>query len=241
MARRLCAAAVLLAFLTPGGSAAGQTSGRSSSSTSQSQAVQVELTNTIRARTAKVRDVVKARTVTALILADQAVVPEGSKLVGHVVRVDLPPSGAQDTALAIAFDDLQQLKHGRTLRANFSIRAAGFPPVTVHQSEFGGASDDPSSSWVPSTPTAKRLNLPPSGPRNPNSQPPSSSQAQIDYDRGDLRSVRAGTLIGMPGVTLRVDGRTGTATFRSSSRKLELKSGLQLILRVDPHTDSELK
>jgi hypothetical protein len=35
-------------------------------------------------------------------------------------------------------------------------------------------------------------------------------------------------------VTLRVDGPAGAATFQSSNRKLELKSGLQLVLRVDP-------
>lgn len=71
---------------------------------------------------------------------------------------------------------------------------------------------------------------------SPPSQPP---QRQLDDkrsgdNRGDLRAVPAGTLVGMPGVTLAVDGPEGAATFRSSNRKLELKSGLQLMLRVDP-------
>lgn len=241
MAHLLCAAAFLLAFLIPGGFAAGQTSGRSSSSASQSQAVQVELTNTIRAKNAKVGDVVKARTVTALILADRTAVPEGSRLVGHVVWVSFQPSGSPDTALAIVFDELQT-KPGRTVRANFPIRAAALPQVTGHQT--ADAEDEQIPEPPPNSPrpaATAPARMPFSRPEKPTSRTYGSSLQplpQTDDNRGELRSAPGGTLIGMPGVALRVDGPAGAATFQSSNRKLELKRGLQLVLRVDPQTDS---
>lgn len=254
MARLFCAAAALLAFLTSGGSASGQTSGSSSSprstraspSSTQSQTLQVELTNTIRAKKAKVGDVVKARTVTALILAGQTVVPEGSKLIGHVVRVDSPTSGTQGTALAIAFDEFL-LKNKRTLRADFSVRAGALPQLTVRQAtpQEGDEAVAPTVSPGPVAPRATHTSRLGGGStyKNQASQPGPPPQRQINEkgsedNRGDLRAVRGGTLVGMPGVTLRIDGPAGAATFESSNRKLELKSGLQLMLRVDPRTDT---
>lgn len=240
MPRAFCAAALLLGSSTAAASALGQTSNPSSSPTHQGQVLQVELTNTVRARRAKVGDPVKARTVTALILTDQKVIPEGSKVVGHVVRVDCPPTSSQETVLSIAFDQFQ-LKRGRTLSANLSIRAAAFLRGTVHRSSGEFGFDVPSPSWSPSVPPRKGLQLPPEGPRNPNTQPHSSAQPeinQVDYNRGDLRFASGGALIGMPGVSFHIDRSAGTATFQSSSRKLELKSGLQLVLRVDSRTES---
>jgi hypothetical protein len=240
MPRLFCAAALLLGFSIAVPCALGQTSHPSSPPARQSQALQVELTSTVRAKSAKVGDRVKARTVTALILTDQTVIPEGSKVLGHVLRVDCPPTGSQETALSIAFDEFQ-LKHGRTLPAHLSIRAAAFLGAAIQKPPDDSESDSPSSSWSPSIPPRKDLILPPAGPRNPNAQPHSPAQpetTQVDYDRGDLRSAASGTLIGMPGVSLHIDRNAGTATFQSSSRKLELNSGLQLILRVDSRTDA---
>jgi hypothetical protein len=235
MPRVSCAAALLLAFSTTAASALGQTSDSSSSSSHRSQVLQIELSNTLRADKAKVGDPVKARTVTTLILSDHTVIPEGSKVAGHVVRVDFSPTGSQDTALAIAFDEFQ-LRRGSILRTNFSIRAGGFLGATLHRSADESASDSPAPSWTPSIPPRKGLQLPPAGPRNPNAQPNSPAEPEmtrVDYDGVDLRSAPGGTLIGMPGVALHIDRSSGTATFESSNRKLELKSGLQLILRVD--------
>lgn len=231
MARNWCAPTVLLCLVTATGSVSGQTS--SLPAAPQNQILQVELTKSIRANKAKFGDVVKARAVMALILNDQTVIPEGSELVGHVLRIELPSGGSGASSLTIAFEELR-LKHGLVLRTNFSIRAVRLPQVTVQAQPdtFGG--DAPSSSWMPHSPPRDPA-LPPSA-SNPNSRPDPVAQAQLlrlDYKRGDLRSAPEGTLIGMPGVTLRVDGVAGTATFRSASRKLELKSGLQLAVRVE--------
>jgi hypothetical protein len=236
---RISSAAVLLAGLLASVPANGQSS---ILPPTRSETLQVELTNTIRAKKAKVGDAVKARTVTALILPNQTVVPEGSKLTGHVCVANSERSDTNPTAIGIAFDEVQ-VKKGAKLRLNFSIRAGALPHATVHQ---GVASQDEFEQLMAPPPDLRHHPVaggPKRVPLGPTSQPGSSSLPQIDEERtkdnrGELRSVPGGTLIGMPGVTLRVDGPAGAATFQSSNRKLELKRGLQLMLRVDPQADS---
>jgi hypothetical protein len=237
MARLLCAAAFLLAFLIPGGSAAGQTSGRSSSSTSQGRALQVELTNTIRAKNAKVGDVVTARTVTALILPNQVVIPQGSKVIGYVTQASSGVA-SRNAAIAIQFDKFE-LRKQQTLRADFSIHSGAMHQRAAQPAapddEFAEPEPRPSTTTAPDTQRPARMTL--GGTTNSTdtqskmAQP--SVKAQNDGSRGDMRAAARGTLIGMPGVALRLDETSGAATFVSTNRKLELKSGLQLMLGVE--------
>jgi hypothetical protein len=246
MARLLCPAAFLLTFLIPAGSAAGQISARSSASTSQSQALQVELTNTIRAKNAKVGDVVTARTVTALILPNQVVIPEGSKVIGYVTQAS-SGVGSGDAAIAIQFDKFE-LKKRQTLRADLSIRSGAMYERPLHPAEsddeMAEAQPAPSTSTTPNNPEKpSRMTL--GGITNSTeeqsklAQPSTSGAqqppvtAQSDNSRGDMRAAAHGTLIGMPGVALRLDETSGAATFVSTNRKLELRSGLQLMLSVE--------
>jgi hypothetical protein len=240
MARLLCAAAFLLACLIPGGSAAGQTSGRSSSSTTQGPALQVELTNTIRAKNAKVGDVVTARTVTALILPNQVVIPEGSKVIGYVTQASSGVA-SRNAAIAIQFDKFE-LKKQQILRADFSIRSGAMYLRAAHPAapddEFAEPEPRPSTTAAPDTQKPARMTL--GGITNSTetqskqAQPSTSGAPQPPVTaQNDMRAVARGTLIGMPGVALRFDETSGAATFVSTNRKLELKSGLQLILRVE--------
>lgn len=244
MARLLCASAFLLAFLIPGGSAAGQTSSRSSSSTSQGHVLQVELTNTIRAKHAKVGDVVTARTVTALILPNQVVIPKGSKVIGYVTQ---PSSGVanRNAAIAIQFDKFE-LRKQQTLRAYVSIRSGAMylraAQPAAPDDEFAELEPRPSTTTAPDPQKPAKMTL--GGITNSTEAQAKLAQstlaaqrppvtAQSDDNRGDMRAVTHGTLIGMPGVTLRLDETSGAATFESANPKLELKSGLQLILSVE--------
>jgi len=206
----------------------------------QTQTLQVELSNTIRANKAKVGDVVKARTVTALILAGQ-VVPEGSKVVGHVVEVSHGPGG-QGAALAIAFDRFE-LKKKQTVRAAFSVRSGALPRPTAQQAapDQSEQMDFPPAGAPAARPSAK---APPNAGGFTNSAKSKSPQQQapepvvsanVSGDtRGDLRAVPRGSLVGMPGVILTLDAKSGSGKFESANQKLQLKSGLQLMLGVDP-------
>jgi len=235
---RISSVAVLLAGLLASVTANGQ---NSVPPPARSRTVQIELTSTIRAKKAKVGDAVKARTVSALILPNQTVIREGSKLTGHVCVANSGRSGTNPATIGIAFDEVQ-VKSGAEVRLHFSIRAGAFVHATVHdagarQNEF----EQPSAPYdFQHHPAAGQLQLERDSiaadvqsrlikPLSPPSEPGSFSEPRIE-----LRTVPGGTLVGMPGVTLRVDGPAGAATFQSSNRKLELKSGLQLVLRVDP-------
>lgn len=122
---RISSAAVFLAGLLGSVAANGQSgvppSGNRTSA-ARSETLQIELTSTVRANKAKVGDAVKARTVTALILPNQTVVPEGSKLIGRVCVANFERNGANGAAIGIAFDEVR-MKRGEKLRLNLSIRA----------------------------------------------------------------------------------------------------------------------
>lgn len=239
MMARISSASVLLVMLFSSVTANGQRS--VSPPAARSETLQIELTSTIRAKKAKVGDAVKARSVTALILPNQIVVPEGAKLIGHVTMTNPGSRDANGAAIGIVFDEVQARK-GKKLGLNLSIQAGMMPRPSVPQAI--GEQDSQSLAQPGESPQApsKQRSLPVVGftsSGRPAGTPDATQGSQLGANetadhRGELRELPAGTLIGMPGVTLAVDGPAGAATFRSSNRKLELKSGLQLKLRVDP-------
>ena len=208
------------------------------------QTVQVELTQAIRAKSAIVGDLVTARTVTALILPNQVVIPEGSKAIGHVTQASSGVASG-NAAIAIQFDKFE-LKKQQTLPADFSIRSAAMYQRAAQPApdeEFAEAEPRPSSTTPNNPEKPSRMTL--GGITNSTEAQSKLAQAstsrpqqtpvtaQNDGSRGDMRAVAHGTLIGMPGVALRLDETSGGATFVSTNRELELKSGLQLVLSVE--------
>jgi hypothetical protein len=260
MGRTFHACAVLVAVLTVGvvcasGRQIGTQINRAAVSPSdqnphehQTQALQVELTRTIRARKARVGDVVKARTVTPLILSGQ-VVPEGSKITGHVMEVTrgTGTKGGEGVALAIAFDQFELRKRQAVLAA-FSVRSGAMPQATLPQGEPDQSREEmafPESSPVGQTSSStKPTHMTMGGFENSNKQasrqhqdstPNALAGATIRADnRADLRGVPRGSLLGMPGVRFSLDEKSGAARFECEAQKLELKTGLQLMLGVDP-------
>lgn len=218
---------------------------RASLGVSTGQAVQVELTHNIRAKKAKAGDVVKARTVTALILPGQVVVPEGSEVIGHVTQVS-GGAASGNTTIAIAFDRFE-LRKKQIVAANVAIRSGAMHEQAVQPVVLDDQIDD--SGFPPPKSTAPNTQRPThmavggftnsTKPRSQQTPPstaspePAPSTVQNEDNRGDMRAVRKGRLIGMPGVALRLDEVSGAATFESANRKLELKSGLQLMLNVE--------
>jgi len=80
--------------------------------------IQAELLKTIKAKKAKVGDVVKARAVQSVVLPGGITIPEGSTVVGEVRAVD-------ENSLAMSFDQVE-IK-GKTTPVKLSIRAAMMP------------------------------------------------------------------------------------------------------------------
>jgi hypothetical protein len=179
------------------------------------QFVQAELLKTIKAKKAKVGDVVKARPVQAVTLANGLIIPEDATLVGEV-------RGADEKSLSISFDQVQ-IK-GKTTPVKLSIRSAMQPGEAQSAPRPG----DATSSLDAASPGNRPIHggAAPTG-KVTETEPPGSTTP------GSPVAAHTGSVIGMPGVTLDVDeGPQRASKFVSAEKELQLKSGLQLMLAV---------
>jgi hypothetical protein len=180
------------------------------------QFIQVELLKTIKAKKAKIGDVVKARARQAVSLPGGVTIPEESTVLGEVRAVD-------ENSLAISFDQAEV--NGKTIPVKLSIVSAMLPGVAAAQPNTGGENtsvDDanpgnrPMRGGVPHARTVTEQTA-------PDGSAPSGSPV----------AGHTGLVIGMPGVTLAVDdGPQHASKFVSAGKELQLKSGLQLMLAV---------
>jgi hypothetical protein len=179
------------------------------------QFVQAELLKTVKAKKAKVGDVVKARAVQAVILPNGFTIPEDSTLLGEVRAVD-------EKSLAISFDRAE-IK-GKTTSVKLSIRSAMMPGQAAAATRI----DDESSSLDAATPGNRPIR---GGPPPPGKVTATASQSSANPGSGV--AAHSGSVIGMPGVTLEVDeGPQRASKFVSADKELQLKSGLQFMLAV---------
>ncbi len=179
------------------------------------QFIQAELLKTIKAKKAKVGDVVKARAVLDVTLPSGFTIPQDGTLLGEVRAVD-------EKSLAISFDQVE-IK-GKTTPVKLSIRSAMMP----NQEGTARRPGDATTSLDAATPGDRpmRGGVPRAG-KVTESEPPSATQP------GAAVAAHTGAVIGMPGVTLEVDeGSQRASKFASADKELQLKSGLQLMLAV---------
>ncbi len=179
------------------------------------QFIQAELLKTIKAKKAKVGDVVKARAVQAVTLSNGLTIPEGSTLLGEVRAVD-------EKSLAISFDQTE-IK-GKTTPVQLSIRSAMMPGHVASATRKG----DEGSSLDAATPGNRPIR---GGPPPPGKVTETAPESAPNSGGGVV--AHTGSVIGMPGVTLEVDeGPKRASKFVSADRELQLTSGLQLMLAV---------
>jgi hypothetical protein len=191
-----------------------------SSSAQQKQFVQAELLKTIKAKSAKAGDPVKARAVSAVLLPGGIAIPEGTILEGEVRAADT-------NSLSISFDQAEL--SGKKTSLNLSIRAA-LMPGGPRKSVGGNGGVDAAAPNVhpmnggPATPVPVTTQQ-----AAPNARPDSGGVVQP----GRPVAAQAGSVIGMPGVALQVDDSPQHASkFESSGKELQLKQGLQFMLAV---------
>ncbi len=179
------------------------------------QFIQVELLKTIKAKKAKVGDVVKARSKQAVILRDGVTIPAETTLVGKVHAAD-------EKSLAISFDQAEI--QGKPTPVRLSIVSAMLPGETSGPTRVGGES----SSVDDATPGNRPMHGGVPRPKTVTETAPENSSAS-----GIGVAAHTGSIIGMPGVTLEVDdGPQHASKFVSADKELQLKSGLQLMLAV---------
>ncbi len=203
-------------------------------SDSTSQRVQAGLLNTVKATKAKSNDPITAQTVTPLTLKDGTVIPAGSTLLGHVLKVEPDSADRHTSSIEIKFDSVQ-LKKKAKLPLNLSVVSAMAPaPVGEPGNKLVAPSQGPlpndhpldghSYSVTQDTPTL--VNDPTQGHSG-------ISNGETAGAQGKATAAHTGSVIGLPGVTLQIDdGPEAVTTFVSAKKNLQLDSGLQLMLVV---------
>jgi hypothetical protein len=179
------------------------------------QFIQAELLKTIKAKKAKVGDVVKARAVQSVTLPSGLTIPQDATLLGEVRAVE-------DNSLAISFDQVE-IK-GKTTPVKLSIRSAMMPGQVPAATRPG----DATSSLDAATPGDRpmRGGVPRAG-------KVTETAPQSATNSASAVAAHTGSVIGMSGVTLDVDeGPQRASKFVSADKELQLKSGLQMMLAV---------
>ncbi len=199
------------------------TSGQTGPAISTSH-VQAQLLNGVKAAKAKANDPVRAQTMTPLALTDGTVIPVGSTLSGHVVKVESDSPDGHTSSIAITFESVELKKH-QTVPLKLSIVSAmaatptGTGTYQTASRSADGVGDSHALDGHAYTAKDDSTNIESSGGGTP----------------GKPTAAHAGSVIGLPGVTLMVDdGPNAASTFISAKKTLQLDSGLQMILVVAP-------
>jgi hypothetical protein len=203
----------------------GQTAPAASSAPVSTSHVQAQLLTGVKAAKAKANDPVRAQTMTPLALADGSVIPVGSTLTGHVVKVVPDSPDGHTSSIAITFESVELKKH-QTVPLKLSIASAmaasagaGNNTYQTASRSANGVTDSHALDGHAYTAKDDSTNIETSGGGTP----------------GKTTAAQAGSVIGLPGVTLVFDdGPNALSTFVSAKKNLQLDSGLQIILVVAP-------
>ena len=203
-------------------------------SDSTPQRVQAGLLITVKATKAKANDPITARTVTPLTLKDGTVIPVGSTLLGHVLKVESDSADRHISSIAVKFDSVE-LKKKAKLPLNLSlVSAMASAPVGESGQKLVAPSEGPlpndhpldGHSYSVTQDTPNLINDPTQGHSGISNGGASGAQ-------GKPTAAHTGSVIGLPGVTLEIDdGPEAVTTFVSAKKNLQLEAGLQLMLVV---------
>jgi hypothetical protein len=206
----------------------------STASDSKPQRVQAGLLTTVKATKAKANDPIRAQTVTPLTLKDGTVIPVGSTLLGHVLKVESDSADQHISSIAVTFDSVE-LKKKAKLPLNLSIVSAlASAPVGESGSKLVAPSEGPLPADHPLNGQAYNVIQDAPNLISDSTHGHSGiSNGEASGAQGKPTAAHTGSVIGLPGVTLQIDeGPETVSTFVSAKKNLQLDSGLQLMLVV---------
>ncbi len=206
-----------------------QTAPAASSVPASTTHVQAQLLNTVKAAKAKVNDPVRAQTMTPLTLADGTVIPVGSTLSGHVLKVESDSADRHMSSIAITFESVELKKH-QTLPLKLAIASAmAAAPAAAGMGDNISKTATRSADGVADS---HALNGHAYGVQDDSTGLVTSGGGGTP---GKGTAAQSGSVIGLPGVTLVFDdGPNAMSTFLSEKKNLQLDSGVQLMLVVAP-------
>jgi hypothetical protein len=212
--------------------AAAARSGQSEASLAAGTAVHADLNGGLDSKKAKVGDAVHAYTTEAVKSKDgHVILPNGTKLVGHITQAEARSKGAEESALGIVFDKAI-LKGGGEVSLNVIIQAMG-APVTLSSSAEMISAPEPSAAGTSQTSpmsgrqaTAPSTQAPPGG-VNTGAQP--AAEAMPSPLGPNSRGV-----YGLRGLTLRTVPANNVlvSVLTSDGKNVHLDSGTRFLLVV---------
>ena len=165
------------------------------------------LDESVNSRKAKVGDAISARVVLAAVAQGKVLVPEGSKVTGHVTQANARSRDNRESRVGIVFDRVL-LKRGGWFAVNLIVQAVGPREVPGKQEQVFS---------VENTPTGGTVMVP--------SHETSGGTPTLDQTAEGAVGLRGLTLL--PGTNA-----AGGSVIASSSKDVTLYSGSQLVLRV---------
>lgn len=202
-------------------------------------AVTVELNGTVDSRKVKAGDKVEAHTIEALKNGNDIVIPNGTKLVGHVTQASARARGDNDSSLAIQFDEAVPKKE-QAIPLHVMIMAVAAPAQPNSANDFPTAGSDPLAGTVAETQTSP---MGASRPAHPNitDRPAPGIPDSLDSApagslvRGPLPAKSRG-VYGLSGLKLVWEDSNGNpATVITSTRQnVRLEGGTRLLLVAEP-------
>jgi hypothetical protein len=208
--------------------------------------ISAELRSSLDSKKAKQGDALEARMTEAIKANGKTILPEGTKLVGHVTQVSSKSKGEADSSLGLAFDKAI-LKSGEEVPLNVSIQALATPgaaPASPAASTDMGARPQgtPINSGVPGGVNGREMS-PGMSPGSPGNRPVNMGETSGEAS-GANSNARGGTLtaagkltpnshgvFGVQGGALKPETTNGAGSvIISTGKNLRLESGTQLLL-----------
>jgi hypothetical protein len=206
--------------------------------------ISAELRSSLDSKKAKQGDAIEARMTEAIKANGKAILPEGTKLVGHVTQVSSKSKGDADSSLGLAFDKAI-LKNGEEVPLNVTLQALATPGAAP--ASGAAAPDDmaassqgtPINSGVPGGVNPREMS-PGMSPGSPGNRPMNTSGTSTGASSGNPSGTltTAGKLtpnshgvFGVQGGALKPETTNGAGSvITSTGKNLRLDSGTQLLL-----------
>lgn len=166
--------------------------------------ISAELRSSVDSKKAKPGDAIEARTTEAIKANGKTILPEGTKLVGHVTQVSSKSKGDSESSLGLAFDKAI-LKNGEEVPLNVAIQALATPGAAQASSAVNdmAATGSAASQGNPNTPVNSGV----PGGVSPRGMGPGAA-GNPPIDKGETSAgTSAGIPGGAPGGTLNAAGR----------------------------------
>jgi hypothetical protein len=206
-------------------------------------AINAALNSSLDAKKAKPGEQITAHTIEAVKSTDgRTILPNGTKLIGHVTQASARTKGQGESTLAIQFDKAM-LKGGQEVPLNNVVIQAIAAPAREASNYGGGYDPGPTT-----TPGAPSNNPSMSGSRGarpettPTTQPyprdnPNGVERGESNNSGPLPANARG-VYGLEGVRLSANGNGQGTVLSSTDKNIHLDGGTRLLLTVQPQSAS---